>query len=115
MKPNYYGYIEQFDPTNPKFQTYKAQLDTLGFDDTELWNFDDTIIKFIYPRLKRFIETYPKYNNTDTPEYEKMLIALKGIEIYHSNLETNISNEQTWDEIKKGLQALAEVLPHLWT
>ena len=33
---------------------WKKQRLERGFDDTELWNLDETILKFILPRLKEF-------------------------------------------------------------
>lgn len=33
---------------------WKKQRMERGFDDTELWNLDNTILKFVLPRLKAF-------------------------------------------------------------
>ncbi len=46
-----------------------------GFDDTELWNLDYTMMKFMYPRIKAFRETFAGYpgclNNEE--EWETIL------------------------------------------
>lgn len=48
---------------------WKQQRLTRGFDDTELWNLDHTIIQFILPRLKAFKEQTHGFPGTfDTME-----------------------------------------------
>lgn len=37
-------------------EKFKKQRIERGFDDTELWNFDTTILRFVLPRLKVFKE-----------------------------------------------------------
>ena len=37
-------------------EIFKKQRLERGFDETELWNLDTTILKFILPRLKAFKE-----------------------------------------------------------
>ena len=39
-----------------RLQRYRDQRDARGFDDTETWSLDNTIARFIGPRLKRYIE-----------------------------------------------------------
>lgn len=52
-----------------KEEKFKEQRLERGFDDTELWNLDMTILKFILPRLKAFKEAtigYPgDFNNLE--------------------------------------------------
>ena len=47
--------------TDERREEYKKQRLERGFDDTELWNLDSTIIKFILPRLKAFRENHAGY------------------------------------------------------
>lgn len=61
---------------DPSDYGYKEQRKLRGFDDTELWNLDFTIAKFILPRLKRFIEcttAYPPREYSSLEEYKKDL------------------------------------------
>ena len=44
------------DKDDDRWNEYKLQRLERGFDDSEMWNLDTTIAKFIYPRLKRFSE-----------------------------------------------------------
>lgn len=66
-------YAGSADPSDDK---YKEQRKLRGFDDTELWDLDLTIAKFILPRLKRFIEctiAYPAQEYSSLEEYKKDL------------------------------------------
>ncbi len=115
--PNYHGFVHTLDPGDDRIEKYKKQLSEQGFDDTELWSLDHTIIRFIYPRLKRFVETYSHYTVTEGNEdYTEMLKALKGIELYYNNLETNIDYDSPiHKEIEEGLASLAKIFRSLWT
>ena len=119
--PNYHGYAHTLDPDDPRVEVYSKQRSVQGFDDSELWNLDETLIKLIYPRLKRFIELYPQtdvVDSTVSPNYPMMLVALEGIEVYYTAIKenTNVWYDKTkQDKIELGLKALAEIFPALWT
>lgn len=44
------------DETDDRWNEYTKQRLERGFDDSETWSLDGTISKFIYPRLKVFLE-----------------------------------------------------------
>lgn len=44
------------DDTDDRWDEYSKQRLERGFDNSELWNLDGTIAKFVYPRLKAFFE-----------------------------------------------------------
>ena len=66
-------------------KTYKEQRLERGFDDTELWNLDSTILKFVLPRLKRFKECTCGYPGNFSSQEEwleciqKMIDSIEGI------------------------------------
>lgn len=64
----------------------KQQRMTRGFDDTELWNLDYTIIKFILPRLKEFKNlskgSYPSEVGTEEKWQEILEKIIIGLEYY---------------------------------
>ncbi len=76
-------------------ELFKKQRLERGFDETELWNLDTTILKFILPRLKAFKETnygYPgDFNNIEewTECLEKMIKSIEQIltDSYNSDYE----------------------------
>lgn len=51
-----YGYHEEVDKDDPRQEVWEKQREKDGFDETELWNLDITIARFILPRLKSFKE-----------------------------------------------------------
>lgn len=46
---------------------YSWQRRWRGFDDRDLWSLDYTIIKFVYPRLKRFRDQAPQVSTPMHP------------------------------------------------
>ena len=50
----FYGLHESLPPDDDRQATWLDQRSTRGFDDTELWNLDTTIAKFILPRLQAY-------------------------------------------------------------
>lgn len=50
------------------------QRRTRGWDDSELWSLDFTIISFVLPRLKRFKEIIISYPGDITPEEWKEIL-----------------------------------------
>lgn len=54
---------------------HREQRDGRGFDDTELWNLDYTIISFVLPRLKAFNERDETYKEKDLTEKLNFIIT----------------------------------------
>lgn len=73
-----------------RWNEYESQRLERGFDSSELWNLDGTIAKFVYPRLKEFlnhtmdVKCYP-----DQMSYEEWIKILenmvKGFELLSSD------------------------------
>lgn len=64
-------------------EKFKKQRIERGFDDTELWNFDTTILRFVLPRLKVFKEqtcVYPTDFNSLEEWKECIEKMIKSIE-----------------------------------
>lgn len=105
------------DNDDSRWEEYEKQRLQRGFDDSETWNLDATISRFIYPRLKAFVEDvkvikcYPPEMTYDDwiTILEKML---KGFEILSQD------NERTEDEckiIETALDLFREYFHNLWT
>lgn len=54
IKPGYYGCAQEVQPDDERHKLWQQQRLYRGFDDTELWNLNDTILRFILPRLDEF-------------------------------------------------------------
>lgn len=68
-----YGYSKQMSENDHRHDQWKFQRETRGFDDTELWNLDVTIAKFILPRLIAFRESVCEEESETV--WDKMIFA----------------------------------------
>lgn len=95
---------------------YAEQRKTRGWDDTELWNLDYTIARFVYPRLKRFIKLEPVSYPNDFESYEDWIECLhkmlKSFE-YASNSD-NMEDLKDSEEIQEGFELFGKYFQHLW-
>jgi len=53
---NYYGCALDLPSDDDRLLKYKEQRKEHGFDDTETWNLNMSMAKFMSPRLKRLLE-----------------------------------------------------------
>ena len=97
-----------------------------GFDESECWNLDSTIAKFILPRLKCFAEHTMGYPGDITSEewHEILNKIIKAFELYTADdawlyeemkkdgitLKENSRN----DQIKEGLELFVKYFSSLW-
>lgn len=51
---NYYGFVNELPFSDKRISKFIKQHKKRGFDDTETWNLNTTILRFTLPRLKRF-------------------------------------------------------------
>jgi len=95
------------------------------FNDSDLWNLDLTIAKFVLPRLQEF-----KKNNTGYPGYlteieweemlDKMIYAMQGIvdEFSAENILACDAHfdkpEEHWVKVRDGLCLFGEHFMELW-
>ncbi len=104
-----------------------------GFDLTDLWSLDSSITKFVYPRLKRFVEKgtqgYPsvisddEYMKNNNLEYligaDEMTTwnnilnkILKAFEVLNSDEYTRIIDKH--EDVKEGLRLFGIFYSSLW-
>ena len=96
------------NPDDNRFEGWKEQRMERGFDDTELWNLDTTILKFILPRLREF----GKQTIGTPPEYDGDIDRWNSdIELMCSDIEKYINDEETDG---KGWELFKEKFFHLW-
>ena len=92
---------------------YKKQRLERGFDDSETWNLDSSILHFILPRLKRFKEVTNSFpaNMNSFEEWEKILNkAISDIELIYDNAETeNMSSIEYKEHVNKQNQAKNDI------
>ena len=103
--------------TDNRWDKYKEQRLKRGFDDTELWNLDNTICEFIIPRLKRFREitegSYPGWCNS----WEEWVVIIdRMIKAFENILDDKITPDDKERNmiIDKGLKEFTEHIYSLW-
>ena len=105
------------DDTDTRWEKYTQQRLERGFDESETWNLDATIAKFIYPRLKAFIEDVKRMGcfpaSMTFDEWIKILEdMLKGFELLVSD---EIKNDDEDEIIEHSLDLFRKYFFSLWT
>jgi len=65
-----------------RWDKYKKQRLERGFDDSETWSLDSTIVRFIIPRLKRYLEVASKVIIIEDDFRKNIEDVIQGFEIY---------------------------------
>lgn len=87
------------DDQDARWEEYSKQRKDRGFDDSEIWNLDITIAKFILPRLERYQEIKVAHPGNMTEEQWNKNVALM-ISAFKTYLyDTDLINDE--DIIKK--------------
>ena len=101
---NYFGSAYTIDKNDPRQQAWSKQRERRGFDDTELWNLDLTIIGVILPRLKAFrnIGAYGTPMGIPSKEHWNIILdrIIEGFELYNGhfkNIEECKRNERKFN------------------
>lgn len=120
------GFCYCLDIQDDRRDTYKLQRLERGFDDTETWNLDSTIAKFIAPRLKRFKEVsrdYPMDIEFDTWQgmLDKMIWSFEhydyedeefgGVEFYYLPEE---KKNELHKQYREGIELFCKRFDALW-
>ena len=92
---------------------WKKQRKRRGFDDTELWSLDCTIVAFILPRLKVFRKKIGSYPCELTfPAWKEILDKMiTAFELY----KISFPNNDEAAKIQEGLDLFRKYFHHLWT
>jgi hypothetical protein len=94
-----------------EFRYYGQRL-TRGWDDSELWNLDNTISEFVLPRLRRFKE-YQSGHPSYMTEEEWSGILNQMILAFENNL-VDFPTEEQDQQVEEGLALFAKYYSHLW-
>lgn len=112
-KNTYFGYISETKGYRKK--KLKKQLKKRGFDDSETWNLDSTISRFIYPRLLRFVEVNNGYPNGLTEEKWNKILGKMSLAFLPEPENYDTEEYTTWRKNrKKGLKLFTKYFDQLW-
>ena len=102
------------EPDDKRWDGFKEQRLKNGFDDSELWNLDNTIASFIYPRLKRFYDDGNVFGYPSDLAPEKWNEILeKMIDAFRYILIDKFDEHDA--EISEGLDLFRKYYFDLWT
>ena len=91
-----------------RVEEYKRQRIERGFDDTECWNLDTTILQFVLPRLKRFRECTIGYPS----EFESLEAWTDCLDKMIDNIDKIIKSEEDADY--EGFELFKKYFFNLW-
>lgn len=122
---NYHGYA--LDGGMKDRPEYKKQLLKDGFDNTEIWNLNATICRFILPRLKEYKNIQVSsagYYKTSDRHIEVLNCIIEAIEIFLNGEDDNTEDlkhfkyalsEEGSKKQEKGFRMLGRELLGFWT
>lgn len=116
INKNYYGFAHEVNQDDPRQEEWKKQREEKGFDDTETWSLDTTIVDFILPRLKRFKELNNGYPPNLTSEswdeiLDEMILAFEEYSKKHNVSSSLKMNDEIVD---KGFNLFIKYFHDLW-
>lgn len=110
--PAYCGLLKKLKLSDSRLPDYVKQWEETGFDGTEIWNLDCTIIEFVYPRLQFLMEMR---EGDLTKLYTRQIRQiLKGFEIYRQE-GYSYWNRKKNNTIKVSLTLFADLFSSFWT
>lgn len=98
-----------------RYETFKAQHEERGFDDTELWNLDVSIAKFIFPRLKAFSKSGCRPGHLEEEEWLEILNKMiRSFELMSDDVDAFSYDAKINMEIEEGLELFHQYYRNLW-
>lgn len=113
---NTFSHAKCLKNNDPRKEKYRQQRKERGFDDSELWLLDYTIISFTLPRLKVFKEYTQSY-----PVYKDDKIVIETYEQWQAAIEKMIVAMEkylvnSWDEeAVEGIDLFLKLFRELWS
>ena len=107
--------------TKKRWKKYQKQNKEFGFDETETWNLDNTIIQFTLPRLKYFRENLIGYPSELTEKkWEKILDKIiwsfeQSVDDYENCPSTIEDIKKYYKKVQKGNELFGKYLSNFWS
>ena len=110
------------EPSDPKYIEQRKQN---GFDETETWNLYRTVVHFVAPRLRMFVERITINEEFPCGYYKCFKDWVNDLTFVLNNFEemtnvekkanfTDIWDEANADNYRKAMELFGKILPHLW-
>jgi hypothetical protein len=99
-------------PKDDRLPIWKQERIERGFDNTELWNLDCVIARFIVPRLEEYLRQTDGFIIWQNGEDKMIKKALEALKLYSE--DRVIFSEEENKTITEGFEALPQILGRLW-
>jgi hypothetical protein len=96
------------------YSKYTKQLESKGFCDPELWNLDQSLSQFLYPRLKRFKKINHGYPDGLTPEEWNQILDTILASLHWNIHQFDALETDPPATYKEGFELLGKWFTHLW-
>ena len=107
--PSYDGLLTADDK---RVDEYEEQYNTRGFDDSVIWSLDYSLVKWLLPRLKRFLEISENLVNADDFHADVKLM-IEGFELFLDEDYDDYDETQV-AKVDRSFQLLADNYKGLW-
>lgn len=105
---NCFSIEDELPKSDSRLEKFKMQRQTIGYDETELWNLDSTIVKFIYSRLIGFSKL--EHLNDEQKKCVKKLLK-KFKPLMDSEFVCTLEGQEA---AKKAMKCLSKSMHVLW-
>lgn len=107
--PSYDGMLE---PNDNRVEEYKKDYDTRGFDDSVTWSLDYSLIHWLTPRLRRFLEI--SKNTTQADDLHKDIEAILVVFEEYCKEEFDSFDREKRKSLDKAFKILSKTYSGLW-
>jgi len=108
-QPGYLGLGDTLDINDKRHKQYQKQYDERGFDDTELWSLDGSLIRYLYPRLIA-LEEIQKTQHEQTEYNNNLRDVIKQFKFILED-DTFVNKPEV---IKKALTDFIKITDGIW-
>lgn len=110
--PSYDGLANELLINDDRMSDFEKDYNERGFDDTVTWDLHGSLIKWITPRLERFLEI-SKDINIDDDFHKDVKTMLTGFQFYLSGSFKDTDDKHI-EIVNKSLKILNKVFWKLW-
>lgn len=110
-----YGCSHKIPKSDGRHKRWAKQRRTRGFDETELWSLDSTLVKFLLPRLKAFRSgTGGKVHPGNMTKREWTTALDQTIEGFERHQTEQCLADDDMDVVQRAFDLLAKHWQGLW-
>lgn len=109
---NYYGEALELKDSDERLKEFQNQRLERGFDESEIWSLDYSIILFALPRIKQLLEIEENIHSQITEEVEGIIDF--ECEEYLKDLRQIVKDLESYDNNQTDLSLFFKRFKQLW-